>query len=325
MDLDTRVLIPFLRANGQFVSGASIAEELQLSRVSVHKHLEHLKTSGFTFSAIRNKGYQLTREPVAFHPVLFEALLAIQPCSFFEDHIALGEVDSTNTVAERELSSGRPTPFFVVADCQTAGRGRRGRNWHSPQHKNLYLSIALRPSLPPSRLQTITLWLGLRLCQLLRDTYSLPVQIKWPNDLLIHGRKIAGMLTEARVDSEFTRDLVFGLGLNVNTSETDFPEELHSIASSLSMNLGQPLNLSRIAHRIVHHLSDAIQDYLNEDYADELAHLWPEFDFLRGQGISTEQAEGTAVGITRNGSLRVEREDGSIAILHSGEVSLRKS
>jgi BirA family biotin operon repressor/biotin-[acetyl-CoA-carboxylase] ligase len=324
MDLDTQVLLPFLRAKGQFVSGSAIAEELDLSRVSVHNHLERLKSSGFEFAAIRNKGYQLTKEPTGFHPVLFDALLALEPCPFFKDHIALCEVDSTNTVAERELSAGRPTPFFVVADSQTAGRGRRGRSWHSPEHKNLYLSIALRPSLPPSRLQTITLWLGLRLCQLLRDTHALPVQIKWPNDLLIHGRKIAGMLTEARVDSEFTRDLVFGLGLNVNASDDDFPEELRAIASSLSLNLGHPLNLSRLAHQIVLHLAESIEDYLNNDFARELAHQWPEFDFLRGQRVSTDQIDGIVLGITQNGSLRVERDDGSTAILHSGEVSLRK-
>ena len=324
MNLDAQVLVPFLRAEGKFVSGTSIADELGLSRVSIHNHLERLKTSGFEFAAIRNKGYQLTAEPVEFHPVLFEALLAIHTCPFFKSHIAMGEVDSTNSVAERELSSNRETPFFVVADSQSAGRGRRGRSWHSPQHRNLYLTIALRPSLPPSRLQTITLWLGLRLCQLLRDRHALPVQIKWPNDLLIHGRKVAGMLTEARVDSEYTRDLVFGLGLNVNSTGEDFPDELADIASSLRLNLGKPLNLSRLAHSIVHHLAVAIEDYVNGDYASELAHLWPEVDFLRGRRVSTDKVEGTASGITQNGSLRVERVDGTIVILHSGEVSLRK-
>jgi BirA family biotin operon repressor/biotin-[acetyl-CoA-carboxylase] ligase len=324
MNLDARVLLPFLRAGGQFVSGSVIASDLGLSRVSVHNHLENLKASGFEFAAIRNKGYQLTSEPLAFHPDLFDALLEIEPCPFFKSHIALGEVDSTNSVAEKELSAGRETPFFVVADSQSAGRGRRGRAWHSPQHKNLYLSIALRPSLPPSRLQTIPLWLGLRLCQLLRDLHALPVQIKWPNDLLIHGRKIAGMLTEARVDSEFTRDLVFGLGLNVNSSQADFPDELAPIAGSLALNLGHPLNLSRLAHRIILHLADSIQDYLDDAFGAELAHLWPEFDYLRGQRVRTDQLEGVAIGITQNGSLRVERDDGSTAVLHSGEVSLHK-
>ena len=325
MDLDTRVLIPFLRAKGEFVSGSSIAGELGLSRVSVHNHLERLRNSGFQFSAVRNKGYQLTGEPLVFHPVLFDALLGVQPCPFFKSHIALGEVDSTNSIAERELSSGTESPFFVVADSQTAGRGRRGRSWHSPKQKNLYLSVALRPSLPPARLQTITLWLGLRLCQFLRDSYSLPVQIKWPNDLLVHGQKVAGMLTEARVDSEMTRDLVFGLGINVNSSQEDFPEELTSLASSLSLSLGKTLNLSRLAHKLIQHLAVAIEDFLQDDYASELAHLWPEYDFLRGKSVQTDQVRGTAAGITQNGSLRVQREDGSTAILHSGEVSLRKA
>lgn len=324
MDLDAHVLVSFLHAKGEFVSGSRIAAELGLSRVSIHNHLEQLKGDGFEFAAIRNKGYQLIREPDAFHPALFDALLACEPCLFFKSHIALGPVDSTNTVAEQELSAGREAPFFVVADSQSAGRGRRGRVWHSPGHRNLYLSIALRPSLPPSRLQTITLWLGLRLCQLLRDLHALPVQIKWPNDLLIHGRKVAGMLTEARVDSEATRDLVFGLGLNVNSSEADFPPEIALVASSLALSLGHPLNLSRLAHRILLQLADAIQDYLEDAYAPELAHLWPEFDFLRGQRVQTDLVSGVACGVTQNGSLRVERDDGSIAILHSGEVSLHK-
>lgn len=324
MDIDAQVLSHFLRASGQFVSGAAIARELGLSRVSVHNHLESLRKSGFTFAAIRNRGYQLTREPNAFHPVLFEALLGQDPCPFFKDGMVAGEVDSTNTLAEAQLSLGRPTPLYIIATSQSAGRGRRGRVWHSPKGKNLYLSIALRPSMPPSRLQTITLWFGLRLCQLLRQDFSLPVLIKWPNDLMLHGRKIAGMLTEARVDSEYTRDLVFGLGMNVNSGADDFPPELRDIASSLSLNTGRSLNMSRLAHRLLHQLAEAVEDYLSGDFSEELARMWPEFDFLRGEHVRTEGVSGTALGITSNGSLRVEREDGSMAILHSGEVSLHK-
>jgi BirA family biotin operon repressor/biotin-[acetyl-CoA-carboxylase] ligase len=141
---------------------------------------------------------------------------------------------------------------------------------------------------------------------------------------MLHGRKIAGMLTEARVDSESTRDLVFGMGLNVNYSESDFPPDIAAVAGSLSHNLGHGLNLSRLAHAVVLHLAEALQDFLEDQFADELARLWPEFDFLRGQRVQTDLATGTAIGITSSGSLRVERDDGSIAILHSGEVSLKQ-
>lgn len=324
MDADLNVLLPFLKAKGRFVSGASIARELGLSRVSVHNHLEALRKSGFTFSAVRNRGYRLETEPHPFHPVLYRALLEEDPCPFFKSVLTCGKVHSTNDIAEAELAGGRETPFLVIAGSQSAGRGRRGRTWHSPAGRNLYLSAALRPSLPPGRLQSITLWLGLRICQLLRDTLALPVLVKWPNDLMLHDRKVAGMLTEARVDSEVTRDLVFGLGLNVNTRAEDFPPELAGIAASLAMFRQEPLCISRLAHAITHRIGEAVSEYLEATFAPELARLWPEFDYLRGRMVATDTIAGVAAGITSTGSLRVEREDGSIALLHAGEVSLRK-
>lgn len=322
MSPDAEVLLPFIRAGGQFVSGSQIGRDLGLSRVSVHNRLESLRAQGFVFSAIRNKGYRLDEEPDAFHPDLFAALQAHEPCPFFKSHLALSETDSTNSVAELELSKGREAPFLVLADAQSAGRGRRGRVWHSPAHTNLYLSVALRPALPPVRLQTITLCLGLSICQFLRDQFALPVLIKWPNDLLLHDRKIAGMLTEARVDAEQTRDLVFGLGLNVNAAESDFPEDLRAIAASLAMHLGRKLNLSRLAHALVHRLAISIRDFLANPQAQNLADSWPEFDYLRGQLVSTGGISGRACGVTNTGSLKVERDDGSTVLLHSGEVSL---
>jgi BirA family biotin operon repressor/biotin-[acetyl-CoA-carboxylase] ligase len=162
----------------------------------------------------------------------------------------------------------------------------------------------------------------MRICQYLRDAYSLPVLIKWPNDLILHGKKIAGMLTEARVDAEQTRDLVFGIGMNVNSREKDFPGELASMASSLAVNTGGSINLSRLAHRIVLQLAAAIQEYLDDQYVDELASLWPEFDYLRGQSVQAGDLEGRVLGISKNGSLRLERPDGSTMLLPSGEVTL---
>lgn len=322
MHTQTQILQFFINSRGQFVSGTDIGEQLGLSRVSVHNHLEALKNDGFVFSAIRNKGYRMEKEPDYFHPFLFDALMHSEPCPFYRTYQAHREVGSTNSVAELELAKGTAGPFFVVASEQTEGRGRRGRVWHSPLNKNLYLSIGLRPEMPPARLQTITLWLGLRLCRFLRDRYALPVLIKWPNDLMLHDRKIAGMLTEARVDSETTRDLVFGLGLNVNSLAEDFPQELADIASSLSINLRKALNLTRLAHSIVHLLATAITDYLDDQFGEELAAQWPEYDYLRGHNVRAGDFQGRAMGISANGSLRLERQDGSHILLHSGEVSI---
>lgn len=324
MSLTKNVLRAFLEANGSFLSGTQVAESLGISRVSVHHHLDALREEGFTFKAVRNKGYQLLREPDRLNAALLEALLLAEPCPFFRSHLIERELESTNSLAEAELSAGRDGPFFVIADTQTAGRGRRGREWHSPPGTNLYLSIGLRPSLPPARLQAITLWSGLRLCRFLRRELALPLMIKWPNDLMLYDRKVAGMLTEARVDSESTRDLTFGLGLNVNARADEFPACLQQSAISLAEGLGHPLNLSRLAHRVLICLAEALQDFLDDAFSDELEHLWPEHDFLRGRRVCTDLASGRVLGIASNGSLRLEQDNGALALLHSGEVSLHK-
>ena len=322
MNTDAHVLALFVDKPGQFVSGTLIGESIGLSRVSIHNHLEKLKAQGFIFSAIRNKGYRLEKEPDGFNPALFGALMDRKPLAFFRNYLTCESVGSTNSMAEVELAQGRECPFFILADQQCSGRGRRGRTWHSPPGTNLYLSIALRPALPPARMQTITLWTGLRLCQFLRDRFSLPVMVKWPNDLIVHDRKIAGILTEARVDAEQTRDLVLGIGLNVNATTEDFPAELRSIAGSLALCTGQPVNATRLAQAMVGALALAIEDFLQDRHAAELASQWPAVDYLRNQWVNTDQLAGRAIGISDSGSLRVQREDGSVAQLHSGEVSI---
>ncbi len=322
MTIDAKLLALFLKHPGKFISGTAIGEAVGLSRVSVHNHLEQLKKEGFRFSAIRNKGYRLESEPDRFHPSLFEALWSARSCPFFDDYLIRKDIHSTNSLAEIELAKGRPTPFFILADQQTAGRGRRGRTWHSPAGRNFYLSIALRPSMPPARMQTITLWLGLQLCLFLRDRFSLPVMIKWPNDLMLHDHKFAGMLTEARVDADQTRDLVFGLGMNVNGSKEDFPGELQSLATSLSMNTGSSISVTRLAHAVVGVLAGAIETYLADQHGEELSSKWPEVDYLRNQQVHTDAIRGRVLGITSTGSLRLQKDDGSVLLLHSGEVSI---
>lgn len=323
MEANPEVLAPFIATNGEFVSGATIARNLGLSRVSIHKHLEALRKDGFVFEATSNRGYRLLQEPTTFNKVLFKALLLNHPVPFFASVLPFKQVTSTNDLAEKELASERPAPFLIIATEQTQGRGRRGRVWHSPPNRNLYMSAAIRPSLPPARLQTITIWTGLRLCEWLRNAYGLPVMVKWPNDIMLSGRKLAGILTEARIDAEMTRDLTLGIGLNVNAGSDDFAPELQSIATSISKHINESLNLSRLAHQMAGVLGNALQDFLEPDTPD-ITGLWDSFDYLKDQPISADGLNGTACGITATGSLRLRRSDGSMALLHAGEVSLSK-
>lgn len=318
------ILQQFLNAGHQFVSGSAIAHTLGCSRVNVHKHLEALRREGFRFEAVPRRGYRLLAGPDAFHPEFFRALLLNGPLPFYQHFHYKNTTGSTNSDAERAMAENATDPVLVVAGAQSAGRGRRGRAWHSPPGRNLYLSVGLRPELPPARLQAITLFLGMAVCLYLRSEYNLPVMVKWPNDLLLHDRKLAGMLTEARVNAEHTRELVFGIGLNVNATAGDFPPDLRHTATSIAATTGRQVPTSRLAYGLARVLAKAFADYLRGPEAPtDWMQQWQSADALLGRSVKAGEHTGIAEGINSAGSLCLRRADGSRLLLHSGEVSVR--
>jgi BirA family biotin operon repressor/biotin-[acetyl-CoA-carboxylase] ligase len=160
-------------------------------------------------------------------------------------------LDSTNSESERQLAHGEEAPFVVIAQSQTAGRGRLGRKWHSSDKGNIYLSLALRPFILPERLKPFTLWMGLALCRAIEGYLKIKLGLKWPNDILSpDGKKIAGILTEARLDVDTVRDLIFGLGLNISPQK-EFPQELKGIASSLTQITGEAIDINAFTAEII--------------------------------------------------------------------------
>lgn len=322
-DLRSRILQSLLNAAPDaFTSGAKLADDLDVSRVSIHNHLEALRAEGFAFEAVRNRGYRLTALPTQLHPALLNATLALAPSQLPGGLDCLDATESTNAVANRDLAAGRTAPFLVLANAQTAGRGRRGRVWHSPPGTNLYASFAFRPNLPPTRMQSITLWCGLQLAQALHAALDLPVRIKWPNDLMLNDRKLAGILTEARIDADHISELVIGIGLNVNATQSDFPPDLHAVATSLAIAAGQPLNTTEIARLLIRTTLEAVHTFIHHSTEAALLAAWPTFDFLHNRTISTQHLSGTAEGITSTGALRLRDPNGTLHLLHAGEVSL---
>ena len=243
------ILRELLEHEPAFVSGNLLAGKLGMSRVGVWMHMGKLREQGFELEAVRSRGYRLVRWPASLNPLLVQAHL--KPPTRQPDILCLPEVDSTNDEAERQLASGRATPFVVLARRQTLGRGRFGRVWHSEDNGNLYASFVFRPHLEPGRMQTFTLWMGANLCELVANFCRLQPGIKWPNDLYFEGRKLGGMLTEARIDSDQIRDLVFGLGLNVNSPLAALPAELARQATTLADCTGHPLDLNRLTAAII--------------------------------------------------------------------------
>jgi len=326
-DLDSSILLAFLEADGEPVSGDRLAKELGVSRVAIWSRLERLRAAGYVFAASTRKGYALRSVPRHLDPALLDAhlrLLKVSPKVEF-----LAEVDSTNSEAERRLAVGQEAPFAVLARTQKAGRGRLGRKWHSAPSGNLYLSLAFRPFIPPERLKPFTLWMGLALCAHVEKSLGLKLGLKWPNDLQSpDGRKVAGMLTEARLDADSVRELVFGVGLNLTGASKDFPADLRATAGSLEAALGSPLDLNREAAGVIAALFRAWEQFEEGTWFRSFRKLWSHHDVLAGKsvrvGLRGDPVAGVVDGIDDEGSLILRTGGGRRAIVSSGEVTLRK-
>ena len=245
-----RIVRALMEAGDGFVSGSLLAEELGVSRPAVHGKLEKLRESGFVVEAVRNRGYRVRSTPEVVHPALLRYELDRLGSGLSAAYYPV--IDSTNNEAERRFASGERGPFAIVSSCQTKGRGRLGRAWHSASAENLYLSVLFEPNIPPQQLQHFTLWAGIRICRMLQGLVpDAPLQIKWPNDLLCKGRKFAGMLTEAKMDADAIRCIVFGIGLNVNSNPNDYPDAIRQLATSLHAVHGEALSLSRLAASVI--------------------------------------------------------------------------
>lgn len=320
------ILRELLAREPNWVSGSALAAKLGVTRVAVWQHMEKLRAAGFGFEAQRARGYRLSQRPGSLHAAFIETQLKVRPKAF--SLLVLDEIDSTNDEAARQLAAGRPAPFAVLARRQTRGRGRFGRTWHSEANGNLYASFAFRPRVPPERMQTFTLWMGVNVCELLVNFAQVTPALKWPNDLLFDGRKAGGMLTEARVDADQIRDLVFGLGLNVNSPADAWPAELDRRAISLAEVTGTTLDLNRLAAALIGRVLLAYDAFAEGTHVHTFADLWNRYDILRGKSIALLEGgrrhHGTVTGIDDEGALLL-RDGNRTHRFRAGEVTLEKA
>ncbi len=320
------ILRALLAEETGFVSGSTLAKTLAMSRVAVWQHMEKLREQGFAFEAVRARGYRLTARPTNLNPASIEAFLPEQKNT--PGFVCLETIDSTNDEAARQLAAGRAVPFVVLAQAQTRGRGRFGRTWHSEANGNLYLSFAFRPLLPPSHMQTFTLWMGVNICALVASVTHTTPGLKWPNDILFGERKAGGMLTEARIDADQIRDLIFGLGLNINSPVNALPDDIAHRAVSLAEHTHEPLDINKFAATAIASVLDAYELFITGTYKKTFADLWNRFDYLKGKPITllhgTQPVQGTALGIDDEGSLIVRTDRGKTERYRAGEVTLSK-
>ena len=325
-NIDDIILKALLDAAPNPISGSILAQMTAVSKVSVWMHIDKLKKEGFQIEGVRNQGYWLKGEPNTVHPALIRIhmeKLPIKAGFYYYDRI-----DSSNNEVERLLLKGTHTPFVVLSPQQTACRGRLGRNWYWKDPGNLLLSFGSKPKLPVQRMQKFTLWMGLCFCRLLNEQYDLPVQIKWPNDLVYDGKKIGGILAESHIEVDQVRDLTFGIGLNVNSQIEKWPSAIRNVATSLHKIAKIPLNINQMAAQVIHAGIRGCETFFSGGYEDTFKREWKKYHSLIGKIVSvrTEQKlfHGTIMGIDDCGAL-ILKENGKKIILHSGDVTLQST
>jgi len=319
------VLAFLAEAGDEFVSGEAISGKLGLSRAAVWKHVESLRGQGYRVDAVPARGYRLAAVPDRLTPLELRPLLNTHDVGrelhWFE------EIGSTNDQAKELAVEGAEHGEVVVAEAQTSGRGRRGRVWSSPPRRNLYLSVVLRPDLPPARAAELTLVASVAVCDALRHA-GVEAGIKWPNDLLVSGRKIAGILTELAADPDRVQWVVIGIGVNVNTRAEDFPEDLRGEATSILLERGVPAPRALFAAACL----TALEEWLDrhaEDGFEVVREAWRERSVTLGKRVSVladdREVVGVAEDIDPQGALLVRDGDGEVHRFLAGDVTLLRS
>jgi BirA family biotin operon repressor/biotin-[acetyl-CoA-carboxylase] ligase len=327
---DAQLIGAFLQAGDNFVSGNDLARKLAISRPAVWARLQRLETAGFAFEAVRNRGHRLREIPSCVHPALLDWWAHVNQLSL--PFLYFPSIDSTNTEAERQFQQGRNAPFIVVSSEQTAGRGRRGRTWISDAADNLYLTLALEPQLPAQILSGFTLWAGIHLAQGLNKFLDRKqgagqnnaIMLKWPNDLEYDGRKVGGLLAEAKSDSDGIRQLIVGFGLNVSAApQIDRGGALAQIADIPAICLNQ------LAVNCACWLLSAYDAVLQgvDKRGWDLPMAYACLDNLKGKSVqayrNNETISGIANGITPTGGLILQQQDYSSIVVEAGEVTLQ--
>ena len=252
----TRILKKLLETDG-YLSGQELCEQLGVSRTAVWKYMKQLKEEGYEIEAVQNKGYCLKDVPDVLGESEIKSRLHtrwVGQTLYYYD-----EIDSTNTQIKRLAEEDAPHGTLAVADYQSRGKGRRGRAWDSPHGSAIYMSILFRPEIRPDRASMLTLVIGLSVTQAIRSNLGLQAQIKWPNDVVLNGKKLVGILTEMSAQMNYIEYLVTGIGINANLRE--FPEELEDKATSLQKEIGHKVNRSALIAECMEKIEENYEGY----------------------------------------------------------------
>lgn len=318
-------IVRILKQSGDWISGEYLCRELGVSRTAIWKHIRGLREEGYDIEARANLGYRLRSVPDVPYPGEVAAGLGTEVMGSRIEYYT--DVSTTNGEAKKLARAGCPEGTVVVAESQNGGKGRMGRFWFSPRAKGLWFSVVLRPIVDLVETPQATLVAAVAVAQAVREHTGVAAGIKWPNDLLVEGKKLCGILVELNAEMDRVNFMVAGIGLNVNIDSSHFSPELAETATSLKIEAGRHIPRVPLLRAVLQSLDIWYRRWLREGFVPVLD-KWRELCVTLDCPVTVHTMKGSYVGhaldVDETGALLVQTSDGAVQRLVAGEVSLRK-
>ncbi|WP_029267905.1 biotin--[acetyl-CoA-carboxylase] ligase [Virgibacillus alimentarius] len=316
-------LIKLLAASkDDYISGQLLSEKLNISRSAIWKHMEKLKKDGYEIEGKSNQGYRMIRLPDKLSENTVQWGLNTQWIG--KSIIHKTSTPSTQIIAHQAAQNDALHGTVVIADEQTSGRGRMSRQWHSTKQKGIWLSLILRPNISPYLAPQLTLLTATVLADVIYSVTKIRPQIKWPNDILMHSKKTAGILTEMQAEQDQIQYVVIGMGINVNQAKNDFPDIIQKKATSLKIETNQTWDIVKLIQEILVTFEQSYDTYIKNGFP-HIKNKWESYGFKIGKTIwvKTLQEEFKAIfsGIAEDGALLIKTIQGETKQLYSGEIN----
>lgn len=316
-------LIRALRQERQ-VSGGALARKFGVSRTTVWKAVNELRKKGYEVISSPGLGYSLVKAPELLLPDEISSGLKARVLG--SNIVSFESIGSTQDEAKKLARQGAVEGTVVIADRQTQGRGRLDRNWVSPLGVGIYMSIVLTPDLKPPEVMQIPLVAGVAVVRAIRRMTPLKPLIKWPNDVLIQGRKVCGILTEMSAEIDRVSYIVLGIGINVNTPKEMLPPEIREASTSLMEEAGAFVSRPRLVQCLIEELDELYAEFKSAGFAP-IRERWKELSCTIGAMARVSGAgdvqEGRVLDLDTDGALLLQTMDGALRRVISGDVSLR--
>lgn len=316
-------ILKLLKENEDFISGESISKKFGVTRAAIWKSIKALKGEGYDIESISKKGYRLLSSPDILS---YEEVKENLNTKFIGSKIYYYDsIDSTNKMA-KDIAHKEEEGTIIVAEEQLEGRGRLGRTWASPKKKGIYFSIILKPRVSPTKVAKLTL-LGAAAVNLALDEIGINSQIKWPNDIVINGKKVCGILTEMSSELNFINYVVIGIGINVNLGEEDIPEDIRHKATSLKIESKKGVNRKNLLAVILNRFEELYVLFKDDGEIADAIEICRNNSAVIGKEVlvmdGNDEKVGKAIDINEEGELIVVFEDGKAESIFSGEISIR--